>query len=171
MKYLLLLGLISILSCVRQNRETGSVMGYAPVYTSAQSRTISYSPPEPTKNAGKIYAYNSYVFQVEHGKGIHVIDNSNPQLASKIAFINIAGCTELAIKSNYLYTNNINDLIVISLASITTPVVVNRQEDAFPAIDQTFPPFNNVSFECPDPSKGLVIAWEQKMIDNPKCRR
>lgn len=171
MKYFLLLSLIVIVSCERQNRETSSVMGYAPVYTSAQSRTISYSPAEPTKNAGKIYAYNSYVFQVEQGKGIHVIDNANPQQASKIGFINIAGCTELAIKSNYLYTNNVNDLVVISLASMTSPSVVNRQDAAFPAIDQTFPPFDNISFECPDPSKGLVIGWEQKMIDNPKCRR
>ena len=89
----------------------------------------------------------------------------------KISFIKIPGATELAIKANYLYTNNVNDLVVIDLSNIASPQVVSRVADAFPQINQNYPSLSGVRFECPDPSKGIVIGWEQKLIDNPKCRR
>jgi hypothetical protein len=49
--------------------------------------------------------------------------------------------------------------------------LVNRIENAFPQINQEYPPFTGVYFECVDPSKGVVIGWEEKQIDQPKCRR
>lgn len=172
MKYVLLLLLAGAFSCTREPRKTGNVTAYVPVYMSeALAHNISVTPASAAKNPGKIYAYNAYLFQVEQGKGIHVIDNSVPQQANKIAFINVPGCSEIAIKSNYLYTNNVNDLVVISLANMAAPSVVSRHQNAFPQIDQKYPPLNNVYFECPDPSKGVVIGWEQKTIENPKCRR
>ena len=87
---------------------------------------INVEAPKPTASAGKIYAYNQYLFQVEQGKGIHIMDNSDPQQAEKISFLSIPLCSDLAIRSNFLYTNNLDD---------------------------------------------LLIGWEKKIIDNPKCRR
>lgn len=62
-------------------------------------------------------------------------------------------------------------MVVFNLANIASPQLVHRIKDAFPVIDQTFPPFNNTSFECADSTKGIVIGWERKMITNPNCRR
>jgi len=79
--------------------------------------------------------------------------------------------TEIAIKSGHLYTNNVNDLVVFSLSNPAEPLLENRVKDAFPVIEQEYPPFNNTYFECPDPAKGIVVGWEQKELTNPQCRR
>jgi len=86
--------------------------------------------------------------------------------------LKIPAASELAIKSNYLYTNNMDDLVVFDLSNITSPHLVNRINGAFPQISQKYPPFNGVYFECPDPSKGIVVGWEEKLLnETPKCRR
>src|SRR5262245_11564917 len=56
------------------------VIGYKPVYgTETAAKAISYTPtPRPVTAAGNIYAFRNYIFQVQPGYGIHVIDNSIP---------------------------------------------------------------------------------------------
>ncbi len=172
MRYLLIILVFSMAACEPVINEQGSTMAYVPIYATLQNAsTISVEPVKPTVKAGKIYAYNQYLFQVEQFEGIHIIDNSNPQQAQKIAFIKIPMCSELAIKSGFLYTNNLNDLVVFNLNNIASPQLVNRVENAFPAITQEYPPFSNVYFECVDPSKGVVVGWKQQPVENPKCRR
>jgi LVIVD repeat len=173
MRIFMLLIAVFLLACNRSNRyEIGSVDGYAPVYASAlASKTTSVEASRPTTNPGKIYAYNQYLFQVDQGSGIHIIDNSNVQQPEKIAFLNIPFCSEISIKSNMLYTNNINDLVVFDISNIQNPQMVKRLEDVFDDSGQYFPPVDNAYFECVDPSKGIVVGWERKIIENPKCRR
>lgn len=158
---------------------TGSVVegpdrteGYAPIYaTVSPASTIAIEPAKPTSRAGKIYAYGSYAFQVEQYKGIHVIAHARSKEARKIAFLNVPLCTEIAIKENHLYTNNVNDLVVFNVKNPAQPQLVNRVKDAFPHISQDFPPVSNTFFECVNPSKGVVVGWEQKILHQPKCRR
>ena len=166
------LAVVLLCKCTPSNEEVGKVQGYAPIYLPAQkAHQISAGTAQPTVHAGKIYAYNNYLFQVEEGEGIHIIDNTIPQQAAKVAFLTVPQCTEIAIRSNYLYTNNISDLVVFNLANITAPVLVKRLENAFPVINQEYPPAASGYFECPDPSKGLVVGWQLKMLENPTCRR
>jgi len=146
-------------------------MGYAPVYVTRQEAEVSVEAVRPTVHPGKIYAYGSYLFQVEQNQGIHIIDNTNPQQAHKISFLKLAAASELAIKDAHLYTNNLSDLVVFDLSDISSPRLVNRIKDAFPPISQEYPPYTGVYFECVDPSRGIVVGWEQKEIDHPKCRR
>ena len=102
--------------------------GFVPIYASAQaSKQVSIEASKPTEIPGKIYAYQQYLFQVDQGKGIHIIDNTNPQQAQKIAFINIPLCSEIAIRSNFLYTNNLSDLIVFDISNIASPQLVSPQ--------------------------------------------
>ncbi|HUQ64512.1 MAG TPA: hypothetical protein VM101_00025 [Flavitalea sp.] len=174
MKYLLFLCVLGIVSCETTDREPVSqqVTGYAPVYATQQvASSITSQPVKASVHPGKIYAYNNYIFQVEQNEGIHVIDNSNPQTAHKIAFISIAGCTELAMKAGILYVNNLSDLVAIDLTNISTPQVVNRIANAFPQFNKQYPQVTGAYFECVDPSKGVVVAWEEKTLTNPKCRR
>jgi hypothetical protein len=173
MKYLIVIIAIGIGSCTYNRGETGisEVMGYEPVYApAATAQQIELEQPRPTVNPGKIYAYGNYLFQIEENEGIHIIENGTPSQAQKSGFIRIAGASELAIKSNYLYTNHLDDIVVLNL-STSTPGVVHRLENAFPQISQDYPPVAQAYFECPDPSKGIVIGWKEKIIREPKCRR
>lgn len=172
MKYLYLIIVLGIISCEPGPRADYSVIGYAPVYTSRQeANAISNETVRSTTHPGKIYAYGNYLFQVEQNEGIHIIDNSNQQQAKKISFLKIPSCSEIAIRNNYLYSNNVDDLVVFDLSNVNSPQLVHRLENAFPQFSQSYPPFSGVYFECPDPSKGTVIAWEQKSLSSAKCRR
>jgi LVIVD repeat len=172
MRYLYLLLSVFLFSCDPSWRDQTQITGYAPIYISKQDAGfIGTVPSKPTVHPGKIYAWGNYLFQVEQNEGIHIIDNSNPQQAHKISFLKLAAASELAIKDGHLYANNLNDLVVFDLSDISSPRLVNRVKDAFPQISQDYPPFNGAYFECVDPSKGVVIGWEEKQIDNPKCRR
>lgn len=164
--------LLLIFSCTPDNLQIRQVNAYVPIYLTQTSDTaVGVKAVQATVNAGKIYAFGNYLFQVEQNEGIHIIDNQNPRLAQKIGFLKIPSASELAIKSGYLYTNHFNDLVVFDLASISSPKLVSRLANAFPQISQNYPPFTGVQFECPDPSKGVVIGWGEKLIESPKCRR
>jgi hypothetical protein len=50
--------------------------------------------------AGKLFIQGHYIFLNEVDKGIHVIDNSNPAQPRNVAFIDIPGNVDLAVKGN-----------------------------------------------------------------------
>ena len=173
-RLVLLLGMPLLAACnwTVEPLPANAPMGFVPVYAVPDSvNKIASTAARPTNKPGKIYAYTNYLFQVEEATGIHIIDNAVPKAAKKIAFLRVPLASELAIKDGYLYTNNVNDLVVFNLSNPAAPALVKRVPDAFPAISQKHPPFTNVFFECPDPAKGVVVGWEQKQIANLKCRR
>ncbi|RZK35008.1 MAG: hypothetical protein EOO61_12645 [Hymenobacter sp.] len=145
-------------------------MAYVPIYADTSNPgTISIESSRPTSSAGKIYVYGRYIFQNEQNEGIHIIDNSDPQHPVKKAFLSIPFNTEMAIRSHHIYANSINDIVVIDLADPLQPSVVNRIKNAFPMINQNFPPDAGL-FVCPDARKGIVVGWK---LDNVEafCRR
>lgn len=174
MKWLLLFITVWLASCETTVSDSPppTLTGYAPVYASATDLTaINVAAPRATTRPGKIYAYGAYAFQVEQGTGIHIIDNHNPRQAQKIGFLNVPLASELAIKAGNLYTNNGSDLVVFDISNVAAPKLVNRVTDAFPIVNQEYPPVPGVYFECVDAAKGVVIGWEQRELTNPKCRR
>ncbi len=173
MKYLLFFLLILLVACEPQEvRNTGTTTGFVPVYMAKEAAsTIVAEAPKSTVTAGKIYAYGAYLFQLEQYEGIHIIDNTDPAKAKKIAFLKVPLSTEIAVRGNYLYTNNVSDLVVFDLANITAPKLVKRLTGAFPLVNQSFPPVSGTVFECPDPSKGIIVRWERRNITNAACRR
>lgn len=163
-----------LLACT-QNSITNSpnqVEGYAPAYASATDITkISFEPARKTVQAGKIYAIGNYIFQNELNKGIHIINNRDKNHPEKIGFIQLPFSTEIAVKGNYLYSNNLSDLVVFDISDNSKPILVKRIANVFPPINQKYPPVLNSAFECVDPSKGIVVSWERKTLISPKCRR
>ena len=152
--------------------QTGMVDAYVPVYaTSDQVKHVSIEAGRPVTQAGKIYAFGSFIFQNDVNKGIHIINNSNRNNPVKVAFINIPLSTEVAVKGNFLFSNNYRDIVVFDITNPASPVLVKRMENVFPPVNQHYPPQQNISFECPDPEKGVVVNWEFKKIENPTCRR
>ncbi|WP_205512354.1 hypothetical protein [Longitalea arenae] len=144
---------------------------YVPVYMSAaEKNNISLSTARITERSGKIYAYGNYIFQNDQNKGIHIIDNADRLHPRKIGFLNIPYNTEFAVKGHYIYANNVNDLVVIDIRDMNNPSVVKRLEDAFPYVNQQYP-LEAGYFECPDPAKGIVVAWEVQTGKTFNCRR
>jgi hypothetical protein len=160
-----------------QEREKESIASgvdaYVPVYVqpdTIHSISIKSSDPSPTLKAGKIYAYGNYIFQNDINKGIHVILNASGQQPKKIGFISIPYNTEMAIRGKYIYANSINNLVVIDMSDPLNPVLVKTMKNAFPLINQKYPPLAGY-FICPDPSKGIVVDWELKSNQTAPCRR
>ncbi|MEP7257372.1 MAG: hypothetical protein ABI687_03270 [Flavitalea sp.] len=168
--------LFQLSACVRDGAElsngaTGDILAYVPIYAQPGTTTvISIENSRSTKKAGKIYAYRNYIFQNELNEGIHIIDNSNPSQPHKIAFLKIPYNSEMAVTGYYMYANSINSLVVIDIHDPLSPSISKIIKDAFPLINQKYPPAQG-TFVCADPSKGIVVDWELKTVETAACRR
>lgn len=174
MRFLILLGLVSMLGSSPSGlpKPGPNMQAWVPVYVlKATARKVSFEAPRPIVQSGKIYAIGNYLLLVEKDSGIHVIDYSNRSLPVKIGFLRSLYCSEMSIRGQHLYINNLDDLVVINIASITSPVEVARVPGAFPFPAGEYPPQQGTFFVCPDPSKGEVIGWKQEIVDYPKCYR
>lgn len=175
MRTFLLVLVISITwgGCVQSNTTVPStIMAYAPVYyTGSSTSSITIETPKPITAPGKIYVFGNYLFENDINTGIHIIDITNRSAPKKLSFLNIPLSTEVAVKGNFLYTNNLSDLVVFDISNPAAPVFAKRIEGVFPLANQTYPPFTNINFECADPAKGTIIRWEMKSVNAPKCRR
>jgi hypothetical protein len=107
---------------------------YLPVYkTTAEVRAnIKSNPPQQVVNPGKIVLLGNYIFLNEVDKGIHVIDNSNPASPRNIAFIDIPGNMDLALKGNTLYADLYTDLVTLDISNPLNAAVKKYNESVFP---------------------------------------
>lgn len=163
--------LLTLAGCVKRERAYPSnVAGYKPIYSTSSSNTFSYTTAKNISHAGKIYVKDNYLFQVDVGTGIHIIDATNPLQASRSGFIKIDGCQELSINGHYLYTNNMADLVVIDISDYTHPVLAKRIAGAFDLLtnDSNLPPVSGY-FECVDNSKGKVVGWYPDVLEKATC--
>jgi hypothetical protein len=144
---------------------------YRPVYLDTEDvSNVSTQPAEELSDPGKIYLLEPYIFVNEKGRGIHVIDNSDPSNPQNISFISIPGNFDMAATGNWLYADNYRDLLTFDIADPKDVHLVKRIENAIPI--QDFPNENQVYFECPDPAKGVIISWERvNLSSKPKCWR
>jgi len=174
MKLFSFLFLLALVSCNTwdANPSPESITGFAPVYANASNyQSIEVLAPKATTHTGKIYAYGNYIFQAEENEGVHIITEGKTRTAHKVAFLKVPFCTEMAVNANYLYVNNLNDLLVFDISNATAPQLIRRLSGAFPSVNQQYPHASNVFFECPDPQKGIVVRWEEKTLAKPQCRR
>jgi hypothetical protein len=161
-------------SCIDNQFKTelGQVMGYAPVYAKPENLAdIGIESSKATEKAGKIYVIGNLMLQNDVNKGVHFVDISNRNQPRKISFLRVPWSTEISVKSNHLYINNFEDLLVFNIANPANPVLVKRLPNVFPYHNSEHPSVNSGYFECADPAKGIVVDWKLQMINNPKCRR
>jgi hypothetical protein len=144
-------------SCVKDTyQRTYTYTYYMPVYkTTAEVRAnIKSNAPQALERPGKIYIRGSYIFLTETDRGIHVIDNSNPSQPKNIAFIDIPGTMDLAVKGNTLYADLFTDLVAID---ITDPRQVHLQK----TVENIFPPRYYGGYFMADSSK-VIVNWEKR---------
>jgi hypothetical protein len=152
-----LLGLSLILEGCSDTCETKNEYVYfEPVYTSLEEirSSVELIDPQPVHATGKIYLRGSWLFVNEPGKGIHVIDNANPEAPVVKSFINIPGNYELAVKGNILYADSYIDLVAIDITDINNITEKTRLENVFSN-------YNTPGIYL-DVSKGLITDWVEK---------
>lgn len=175
MRYLLLSCILtSILfsACIEPIEEIpDEAIGLAPLYAVENWEDISITGPQAIQQLGKLYYKTPYIYATDRGRGIHVIDNSDPENPVKIAFLQIPGNSDLAIQGNTLFANNVRDLVAIDISTLDSVRVVDRQRDAFQIIGVNFPEGYVGFFECVDPELGEVVGWYETTLIKPQCWR
>ena len=171
---LLALGLISCITDDNDEPINGIYFdgtGYRPVYaTAAELADIKITDAVALSEPGKIYLLDPYIFVNERGKGVHIIDNTDPKNPDNMAFISIPGNYDMAAKGNWLYADNVSDLLVFDISNPKVPKLNKRIANAIPVND--YPPFQGVYFECADSKSGVIVGWEKvPMSSRPKCYR
>ena len=86
---------------------------------------------KPIENAGKIFVAEDLLLIGEEGKGIHIVDNSNPENPENLSFINIPGNREYFVAGNTLYAESYYDMVKIDISNKTQPQLISRVIDAF----------------------------------------
>ncbi len=173
--FLLFVVSIMLLSCWKPytggyaDKRTGKVWGYKPLYaTEADAKKVAYTAgAKPVVSSGNIYAFRNYIFQVEPGAGIHVIDNHIPSAASRIGFITVHGCFQMSIKGDKLYTNSYDDLVVLDFSDLNNIKEVSRLKGVFSEYRYESPiaqPPAIGYYQCPA-YDSLVVGWVQDSVD------
>ncbi|MFQ3213748.1 MAG: hypothetical protein ACI9C9_001278 [Marivirga sp.] len=175
-KYGLLFGLIFsslfLSSCDDWNNvpnfDVQQIEGYRPVYANDQEMQVTTTAARPIQDAGKIYVIEEYLLVVEPLVGIHLFNNSDPKNPAAIGFLQIAGSNDVAIRDNILYADRGSDLLAIDIGNLNAIRVVSAIKNVFPFAQQ-YPQVSGTYYECPDPAKGVVVAWEKVTLTQPKC--
>lgn len=120
-------------SCVK-DKCTRTYTFYEPVYkTTAEVRAnIKSNAARPVERPGKLFIRGNYIFLNEIDRGIHIIDNANPAAPKNVAFIDIPGNVDVAVKGNTLYADAYTDLVTIDITSPLQVAVKKFIDNAFP---------------------------------------
>jgi hypothetical protein len=131
---------------------------YVPVFMKRADleQSVSYQPPEDMENPGKIYYKAPYIYVNERYKGVHVIDNSQPENPVSVGFIVAPGCLDMAVKGDIIYLDNSVDLVAFDL---TKREVTNRIANVFP---EPVSPDNEIFYAGTDRSGYVLVAWKKK---------
>ncbi|MFC2111105.1 hypothetical protein ACFLQ5_01495 [Bacteroidota bacterium] len=173
-KSILIIFAITLLyGCIDENgKKPYSGEGYKPVYISKdEAFVIQATEPTTLISPGKMYLYNNDIYVTDKGRGVHIINNTNPAIPKKVKFISIPGVKDVVVKSGILYADNMTDLVALDITNLSNITVKKRLKDIYPMEDQLYPESVTGYFECVDPSKGYVLRWEKVILENAKCYR
>ena len=97
--------------------------------------SIKVLPKQAMDRAGKIYLKEQWMFIGDHNTGFHIYDNSQPEQPIEVAFLNLPGATDLAIRGNVFYVNQAVDLVAFTLDVETKKIsILKRVKNVFPSM-------------------------------------
>ena len=130
---ILLLIVLFSWSCTDQCKETRVYRRMVPITRSlAEIRSsVRTEAPRTLKRPGKMYIKGNYIFINEIKEGIHIVDNSNPSNPAFVAFVQIPGNGDIAVKNNILYADSYSDLVALDISKIESPTEVGRVQNVF----------------------------------------
>ncbi len=154
---LLLVGFFST-SCTDKCEVDRQYTYFKPVYTTTEEirNAVSFGAPQSVNQPGKIYFKEGILFINEVGKGIHLIDNTNPASPTQLSFVSIPGNFDMAAKGNHLYADSYIDLLVFDISDVNDIKMVKRVEGAFET-------FSNLPFNY-DFGNGVLTSYEEATV-------
>lgn len=150
----------------------GDVVGYEPVYLSDADNSIQLVGTQPVEDPGQIYLLGDVLFLNDIGKGIHIIDNSDPVNPVNQGFLQVQGSQNMVVRNGIIYINQYNSLLAIDANDPENINVISRDIDVLQTgqFNDQLPPQSGY-FICPDSELGTIVGWRLTTISNPKCYR
>ncbi len=163
--------IIMAIGCTQQISVT-SAEGLRPIYASGDDLNISLQEPRSYEQLGQIVYVEPYILIGEVYRGIHVVDNRDPNFPTKLSFINIPGASTFTVGNGVIYATSGKDLVTVTYDGelLSEQSRIANYFNGNDAIDQISPINYSGYFECVDPTQGTVIGWREDIIDNPECR-
>ncbi|GAA4893273.1 hypothetical protein GCM10023311_17210 [Flaviramulus aquimarinus] len=122
--------------------------------------SVEITMPQTIEKAGKIYAYKNYIFVSDVNKGVHIINNTNPESPKAIKYINIPGNEDISVKNDFLYADSATDLVVFDISDINSVALVERLEDVFNVYNHNIPiEADVVDYAKIDYETDIVLGW------------
>ena len=136
-RFLLFVFLLTALtqwSCTDRCEQTRTYKRFVPVtVTLADIRQgIKTETGRQLVSPAKIYSKGNFLFINELKRGIHIIDNSNPAAPRIVAFVNIPGNGDMAVRGDILYADSYMDLVALNISNPLQVKEVGRVTDVFP---------------------------------------
>ncbi|MEQ8546853.1 MAG: hypothetical protein RIC03_03030 [Cyclobacteriaceae bacterium] len=130
---ILILALVLFARCSQDCTETTTYFATTPVYGLVDSirNAVEVQEPRKIEKPEKLYFKDDYIFLVESGLGIHVINNSDPRNPITERFIQIPGNHDVAIQDQFLYADSYTDLLVFDVSNVNGIKLENRIPSVF----------------------------------------
>ena len=153
-------------SCIGRSTEPEYFTAYKPVLMDRASleKSIKWHSPAQIKSPGKIYYKDKFIMISERYKGVHIVDNTDPENPVMKGYISVPGCVDMAMKENTLYVDNAVDLVAIDVSktNIGQIEVKKRVKATFPEL---VPPDNMVlptRYRKENrPPNSVIVNWEK----------
>lgn len=116
-------------ACCSKYTYQDTVIDY---YTAEELRSrsrVEFLPARALSKPGKIYKMGNMLLISESLKGVHVVDNSNPQMPVNKQFISIPGNVDIAMRNNVLFADSYTDVLAID---IDKQNLLSRTQDVIP---------------------------------------
>jgi hypothetical protein len=133
---------------------------YAPLYQDREvflTRIQSVADEVELLNPGKLMVSGSWKFVTDVNRGIHIYNDSDPANPQKVAFLNVPGVLDIALKNKTLYANAYSALIAID---ITDPLNAKAVE----MIPTAFPPVYSIGGPIMDSLGNVAVAWRADTV-------
>ena len=113
---------------------------------------INGNPTQSVEAAGKIYIKDNFIYLNEVDKGIHIIDNSNPSSPKQVAFLDIPGNLDVAVRGNTLYADMYGDLLALDISDPKKATVTKELKNFF---------WNRIYYSTPL-ADSVIVGWTKR---------
>ncbi len=140
--------------------------GWVPQYLPSDSAfLIRPLPPREMLDAGSFALLGDLLFIVDREIGFHVFDNADPANPINLSFVSVPGCSGLTARDQFVYANNLTDLVTLDVSDPVRPELVDRVKNLYGALPD-YPELNGFgAFECVDPNRGILVGWLSGDLD------
>jgi hypothetical protein len=156
-----------MVACKESYVETYWEQVNEPVFMSEsefRSSVVVSHQAQKISNYGKICFYEGYLFVSESGKGIHIIDNTDPSNPKNTGFIELLGNADISVRDNMLYADSYIDLVWFDVSNPSEPVLKGRLEAVFPevlpVIDNGYGYDYESCFPTDGKRQGIIVGWK-----------